>query len=580
MSKELEKRVQALYGATKELQSLKEIQPHCDDFNSWLSEQNYSDKSLGTLLSRAGLYRLFKQVPLQQDKNAVLVPKHDAEGNVKGHELKHYVSHLCGLKKEQWDKRNETSRVTERLENSQQVDPIDPDLYIKVTGDLLSSDEPSELAVGLIAATGRRPHEILARAKFKAVPNNPYRVSFEGQGKKRGEKPVFEIDTLFPADYIIKCLNRLRKDNAIASMLKEVEGLYPGSVTKQNVVIDSRRNSALNNIVRRYFGDKGDKAPVLSFRHGEEQDNNKALRAACAVLLTERECQGMGYGAKILYASKFLGHISKDVSSDRNLSHLVTTAGYSDYSVSKPVPYPQALEEKIGNVKLRASLIPRVKDLQNLWGCRQHEAVERLLESGEEVIKLQRQLLEAQSRIAQLENQLQENTPMFQPEVKAEVKEPVTATEPNQLELRIERLESLVTSLVEGLGNKESKVVGEIRVQEPTARATTKADDTDWSQVSSDELRKYKSSASVEEKLNRVFQAIANHNDNIAPSNNERWYIGNVTLRDLSGCNGQVVADWIDRHRVLVDDHNNKYKLGQYHNKRHKGQSASDVITW
>ncbi|BAZ70915.1 hypothetical protein NIES4106_57120 (plasmid) [Fischerella sp. NIES-4106] len=40
------------------------------------------------------------------------------------------------------------------------------------------------------------------------------------------------------------------------------------------------RNQSLNRIVRAYFGDKGQNTPVLAFRHGDEQDNNKALRAA------------------------------------------------------------------------------------------------------------------------------------------------------------------------------------------------------------------------------------------------------------------------------------------------------------
>ncbi|RAM48461.1 MAG: hypothetical protein C6Y22_27635, partial [Hapalosiphonaceae cyanobacterium JJU2] len=57
-----------------------------------------------------------------------------------------------------------------------------------------------------------------------------------------------------------------------------------------------------------------------------------------------------------------------------------------------------------------------------------------------------------------------------------------------------------------------------------------------------------------------------------------RWYIGNVTLRQLSGCNGQLVGDWIKRHQLSVDDHNNKYGLGQYHNKG-RGDVTS-VVSW
>ncbi|MCP6761144.1 MAG: telomere resolvase, partial [Fischerella sp. CENA71] len=174
MSKALEEKIKELFEATKNLQSFEEIKPHCSRFNDWLQQQtNYSEKSLGTLLSRCGLYKLFKSVPLEQGKNAELIAKHNADGSVKGYELKHYVPLLCGLNKEQWENRNNSTRTIDRLENGKE---IDPERYIQTTQRLLTSEDPHELAVGLIAATGRRPHEILARAKFKLVKDKPYKV--------------------------------------------------------------------------------------------------------------------------------------------------------------------------------------------------------------------------------------------------------------------------------------------------------------------------------------------------------------------------------------------------------------------
>jgi len=108
-------------------------------------------------------------------------------------------------------------------------------------------------------------------------------------------------------------------------------------------------------------------------------------------------------------------------------------------------------------------------------------------------------------------------------------------------------------------------------------KQSTSQNNKDWSEVPSEELKGSKARGAIEERIYRAFQAIANYNDN-APSNNERWYIGNVTLRQLSGSNGQVVGDWIRRHQTLVDDHNNKYGLGQYHNKG-RGDVTS-VISW
>lgn len=571
MSKALEEKIKELFEATKDLQSYEEIKPHCSSFNDWLQQTNYSEKSLGTLLSRCGLYKLFKSIPLFQGKNAELIAKHNADGSVKGYELKHYVPLLCGLNKEQWESRNNSTRTIDRLENGKE---IDPERYIETTEKLLTSEDPHELAVGLIAATGRRPHEILARAKFKLVKDKPYKVTFSGQGKKRGEKPVFEIDTLFPAEYVVKCLSKLRCEPGTAQLLREVEKQFP-SLTRQNVEIDKRRNGSLNRVVRAYFGDTGQENPVLTFRHGEKQDNNKALRAACAVLVTERECKG-SYGAKILYASKFLGHISKEVKSDRSLSHLVTSAGYSDYYVTKPIPYPTMSQEKIANTRVLASDLEKIKELQKTWELpNQQEVINRLLKSSEQVATLQRQLIEAQNQIAQLEATNQQQAK----EIEQMPQQQVIPPESTNLTERMEKLEQLVYKLVEKIdsGATAALALAPTPRPTPTPRVTVESD-KDWSQVPSEELKGSKARGAIEERIYRAFRAVADYNDNVAPSNSERWYIGNVTLRQLSGSNGQVVGDWIRRHQTLVDDHNNKYGLGQYHNKG-RGDVTS-VISW
>jgi hypothetical protein len=287
MSKALQEQINQLFEATKDLKSLEEIKPYCDRFNEWVNTHtSYSTKSLGTVLSRAGFYKKFKSLKLEQGKNAEAIAKHDENGNVKGQELKHYAVLMCGLDRDDWKQRNETTRVIGRLGNDQE---LDPDAYLEVTGQLLESTDPHELAVGLVAATGRPPHEILARANFAPVEGQAYQVQFEGQGKKRGDKPVFPIATLYPGEYVIKCLQRLRRETSTKALIKEVANEHPNDLAAQNREIDSRRNGSLNRVVRAYFGDKGDASPILAFRHGEEQDNCKALRAAYGALATERD---------------------------------------------------------------------------------------------------------------------------------------------------------------------------------------------------------------------------------------------------------------------------------------------------
>ncbi|WP_104902532.1 hypothetical protein [Nostoc sp. 'Peltigera membranacea cyanobiont' N6] len=116
MSKAVQEQVEQLFQATKDLQSLEEIKPHCEAFNEFINTKTtYSKDSLGSVLSRVGFYKKFKSLPLEQGKNAESVPKHDVQGNVTGNELKHYVLLLCGLDKKDWEERNETTRVSDRL---------------------------------------------------------------------------------------------------------------------------------------------------------------------------------------------------------------------------------------------------------------------------------------------------------------------------------------------------------------------------------------------------------------------------------------------------------------------------------
>ncbi|MGH7999410.1 MAG: protelomerase family protein [Brasilonema sp.] len=598
MSKALQQKIDELFETTKDLRNLEEIKVHCESFNKWINTHTtYSPATLGTKLSAYGFYKKFKSIPLEQDKNAVSIPKHNADGTIKGHELKHYATVLCGLDKEQWNERNQTTRVIDRLENSTE---IDPDKYLETTEKLLTSDDPHELAVGLIAATGRRPHEIIARAKFTAIKDKPYHVMFEGQGKKRGETPVFEIATLYPAEQITKALGRLRKEPSTQALLKEVKAQFPKSVTRQNVEIDNRRGQSLRRVVRAYFGDEGDSTPVLAFRHGEKNDNNKALRAAYAVLATERDCKG-GYGAKILHASRILGHFTPEKQDDRVLGKLGTSVGYSDYFVTKPVRFTEVEVEKEGNAKVYISDLDKIKELQKQWTLpSQKEVVRRLLKEVEHSQQGERQLVEAQGKIAHLQealssyekqmNQLQSENQQLkeereavnqQPQVKEtiEVTEAIEASSDNRidkLEAQMAQMMAMMQQMVSGTASTKSQVEESPAPVAPRKQPAPKQE-IDWESIPNEQLKSMKANGAVEEKIFRAYKAIAQYNDN-APSNDDRWYIGSTTLSQVSRCNRQNIGDWVKTHQTTVDDHNNKYGLGQYHNKRHKKVEITNKV--
>ncbi len=593
MSKALQEKIDELFQATKDLKSLEEIKPHCDRFNEWLTTQNYSEKSLGTLFSRYGLYSKFRTLPLEQGKNAELIPKHDDEGKVKGHELKHYVPLMCGLDKHQWAERNHTSQGIDRAENPTE---IDPNPYLEIVGKLLASNDPHELAIGLIAATGRRPHEVIARAKFSPVEGKPYQVVFEGQGKKRGKNPVFEIATLYPSAYVSQCLASLRRSDRVATLLKEVRSEFPGDISAQNRAIDSRINGSLNRVVREYFGDKGQENPVLAFRYEQEQDNCTALRAAYSVLATERDCKG-SIATKMLYASQLLGHFVKgEKPNDDELRAFVRTAKYSDYYVTKPVPFPTLPEkEKTHSIRVNESDLETIKSLQERWRLpNQQSVVSKLIERQEQTIELGKKLQEFQIKNNQLAQEKREMTKQLeelQEKVNQLEKSELPQVHPQPQQADMETLEGKIERLIE---EKLSKVLSNLAIAQPTQQTQTtqptpvkKQELVDWEVKTNSEVWSSKVKGASEEKIRRSFNAIALYNDTVATGDDDRLAITNQALRELSGVNGQLVGEWIKAHTDEVISHNTKYgmqnakdpsKTETYYNKRHGAEKITKIL--
>ena len=559
MSKALQERVEQLYQATKDLMSKEEIEPHCFEFKEWLkSHTNYSLESLGTKLSQVGFYKKFKSLDLKQNENAGLVQKQDGS-----FELRHWVILLCGLNPEQWQQRNETTRVLDRLGNDKEIKPNE---YLETASKLLVSHNPHELAVGLIAVTGRRPHEILARAKFTKIEGKDYHVNFEGQGKKRGEKPIFEIATLVPGDFVIKALARLRK----MPECTELKGL-------SNDQIDSRRNGSLNRVVREFYN------PILPARHGEADDNCKALRAAYGCLATERDCK-RAVGTKMLHFAQLLGHFVAENPNDATLRQIVTTLGYSDYYVTESVPFAPAptvskYDEVTTPVRAFDSDAAKIKELQKEWGLpNQQEVVKRLIELAMEAKAMRDSQFEQRQTTVDTPNEEQLNQRIEQ----------IVAEKVGEVSQKVDRLEALLSEFLVKASQQEVKekekepvavTLADTPVDSP-APAPVPKPTKDWSSVPSEELKGNQAPGSAEEKIKRAVQAIMNFNDYSAVSNDERWAIVIRSVQALSGCNYPAVKNFMDTYSVMIADHNAKYGLTQYHNKRHANKDIDTVISW
>jgi hypothetical protein len=155
----------------------------------------------------------------------------------------------------------------------------------------------------------------------------------------------------------------------------------------------------------------------------------------------------------------------------------------------------------------------------------------------------------------------------------------------DKLEAQTARLEQMMQQMMEMMssstttvakGREEVPTAPQEKV-EPTRKLPEPKQDIDWESIPNDQLRNMKVAGAVEEKIYRAFRAIADYNDN-APTNDDRWYIGTTTLSGVSGCNRQAIGHWVKSHQHIVDDHNNKYGLGQYHNNRHRGVEITDLV--
>jgi hypothetical protein len=314
----------------------------------------------------------------------------------------------------------------------------------------------------------------------------------------------------------------------------------------------------------------------LAFRHGEEQDNCKALRAAYGALAIERDCQ-RSIGSKMLHYARLLGHFVGENPTDRELQRVATTFGYADYFTSKPVPFPTAPEkEKVMQVRVTDEDYETIKQLQKDWEApNQQSVVSRLIESQEKFVELAKQLLEAKARINQLEK---EKTEMSQIEAQQ-----VTVSM-SDLEAMIgrmvdEKLSVALSNLPAAQQASESKPVTQAPVKQVEA--------IDWSGISNADVWSTKVKGASEEKIRRSYEAIALYNDTVATGDDDRLAITNQALRELSGVNGLVVGDWIKAHADEVISHNSKYEMQNakdptktetYYNKRHGSEKITKIL--
>ena len=174
----------AFHKAITEAKSQPEIQTLCDGLTNYLfRDKDYIQNTKVQKLSPySKMFRDFS--PLVDSENAFFQTKKD--GSLW---LRHLYYKYVGLAEINWDVTNKAAseKVLAKLAN--QAVGLDADHYEQCTSDLVNSQKIWEIAAGLVAASGRRPIEIMSEkvGKFDRADDGKSLLVL-AVAKKRGEE--------------------------------------------------------------------------------------------------------------------------------------------------------------------------------------------------------------------------------------------------------------------------------------------------------------------------------------------------------------------------------------------------------
>lgn len=103
-------------------------------------------------------------------------------------------------------------------EKQDNLKPVNPEQYLAKAAELLQSEDPFELAVGIAATTGRRFSEVVDKGNIVAT-DQPYWVSFSGQLKKKSTADSYLTPCLIPAADVLVALERFRNHPRIVRVV-------------------------------------------------------------------------------------------------------------------------------------------------------------------------------------------------------------------------------------------------------------------------------------------------------------------------------------------------------------------------
>jgi len=155
--------------------------------------------------------------------------------------------------------------------NNQKQDrlkPVSLSEYLSKASELLRSDDPFDLIVGVAALTGRRFSEVVTKGTLQAT-DDPHSVTFGGQTKKKEEADSYLIPCLIPSVDVLSALERFRSHPRISRL----NGMSASNINR------SLANS-IKLTVQKHFGSI---VPTLEGEAGLTIHNLRGVYAEIAV---------------------------------------------------------------------------------------------------------------------------------------------------------------------------------------------------------------------------------------------------------------------------------------------------------
>ena len=537
------------------------FKPYADAIASEQHTQSY----VKNLPGKQGYTQVFKQLN-----------KQGLQAGINSRDGKHHVFQDCHYAAVYGNEKSAGEQAATRsLEGEAAIIPTAK--YIAATVSLLQSSEPSDLVIGIAAATGRRTIEVLQIGKFSVERGEPdsylagvdsrYVYRFKNPAKKRNygvpddEQPNFSSTCLVQADDLIEAWKRLRKTTEVEGYLKEVAAVKKakGEVAARDY-FNQKWKDSLGAVVEARFAFLPGK---LTEKGDRKKPTPKDLRPAYAQLSYVRDVakdsQGQPLkGSEILFKGRLLGHYIEGSKADETLRRLSSTLSYYGYRADEKPTYPESMAEEIVRPQCYES---DRKWLNELSGDLTQPEKFRYLRKTHEA--LQAEVLDLRQKLREAE--------AVKPVAKAEpAKEPQTAIE-KQLAALAEQIEALAGTQPQSKPQGKPKAVAVPTA--PTARLDTPAGKSD-------------AQMKAHQWLDIVVGEVKDRNRQANGDIWQMWALSPRMLKDISGVSQRIIngdekkgqLGFWKENEIELNALNEQWGLDNQHNRRRgmKEQKVAD----